>query len=153
MASPTQWTWVWANSGIYWRTGKPGMMQFMGSQRTGYDLTTKQERLALQSWISHHHWYSSVHQIPDPWWKWDICNTCFLVIIFYNLKLTRIVVSDFLLGHKKYVLYFDSVNIYISKSRFHRTKITFFFLKHTVHSDRIGPVLFFRSLGQDNLIS
>ena len=24
MASSTQWTWVWANSRRYWRTGKPG---------------------------------------------------------------------------------------------------------------------------------
>ena len=52
---------------------------------------------------------------PNPWslveMRWDIYNTCFLAIIFYVLKLTRIVVSGFLLGHKKYVLYFDSVNI------------------------------------------
>ena len=33
MASPTQWTWVWANSRRYWRTGKPGMLQFMGPKR------------------------------------------------------------------------------------------------------------------------
>ena len=33
MASPTQWTWVWANSGDYWRTGKPGVLESMGSQR------------------------------------------------------------------------------------------------------------------------
>ena len=30
--SPTQWTWVWANSGRWWRTGKPGILQSMGSQ-------------------------------------------------------------------------------------------------------------------------
>ena len=33
MASPTQWTWVWARSGSWWWTGKPGVLQFMGSQR------------------------------------------------------------------------------------------------------------------------
>ena len=32
MASLTQWTWVWANSGRWWRTGNPGMLQFMESQ-------------------------------------------------------------------------------------------------------------------------
>ena len=32
MASPTQWTWVWANSGRWWRTRKPGVLEFMGSQ-------------------------------------------------------------------------------------------------------------------------
>ena len=28
MASPTQWTWVWGNSGRWWRTGNPGMHMF-----------------------------------------------------------------------------------------------------------------------------
>ena len=32
MASLTQWTWVWANSGRQWRTGKPGVLQSMGLQ-------------------------------------------------------------------------------------------------------------------------
>ena len=30
MASPTQCTWVWVNSGSWWWTGRPGMLQFMG---------------------------------------------------------------------------------------------------------------------------
>ena len=33
MASPAQWTWVWASSGSWWWTGKPGVLQSMGSQR------------------------------------------------------------------------------------------------------------------------
>ena len=33
MASLTQWTWVWVNSGSWWWTGRPGMLQSMGSQR------------------------------------------------------------------------------------------------------------------------
>ena len=33
MASLTQWTWIWANSGRWWRTGRPGVLQSMGSQR------------------------------------------------------------------------------------------------------------------------
>ena len=37
MASPIQWTWVWASSGRSWRTGKPGMLQSMGSQRIRLD--------------------------------------------------------------------------------------------------------------------
>ena len=32
MASPTEWTWVWASSWRWWRTGKPGMLQCMASQ-------------------------------------------------------------------------------------------------------------------------
>ena len=30
MASPTRWMWVWVNSGSWWWTGRPGMLQFMG---------------------------------------------------------------------------------------------------------------------------
>ena len=33
MASPTQWTWVWVNSGSWWWTGRSGLLQSMGSQR------------------------------------------------------------------------------------------------------------------------
>ena len=32
MASLTWWTWVWVNSGSWWWTGRPGVLQFMGSQ-------------------------------------------------------------------------------------------------------------------------
>ena len=41
MASPTQWVWVWVNSGSWWWTGKPGVLQSMGSQRVGHDWVTE----------------------------------------------------------------------------------------------------------------
>ena len=41
MASPTWWTWVWVNSGSWWWTGRPGVLQFMGSQRVGHDWATE----------------------------------------------------------------------------------------------------------------
>ena len=37
MASPTQWTWVWVNCRSWWWTGRPGVLQSMGSQRVGHD--------------------------------------------------------------------------------------------------------------------
>ena len=40
MVSPTQWTWVWVNSGSWWRTGKPGVLQSMGLQRVRHDWAT-----------------------------------------------------------------------------------------------------------------
>ena len=43
MASPTRWAWVWPSSGRWWRTGKPGMLQSMGSQRVGRDWVTEQQ--------------------------------------------------------------------------------------------------------------
>ena len=41
MASPTQWTWVWVDSGSWWWTGRPGMLRFMGSQRVGHNWVTE----------------------------------------------------------------------------------------------------------------
>ena len=41
MASPTQWTWVWVSFGSWWWTGKPGMLQTMGSQRVRHDWATE----------------------------------------------------------------------------------------------------------------
>ena len=44
MASLTQWTWVWASSGSWWRTGKPGVLQSTGLQRVGHDWATEQQQ-------------------------------------------------------------------------------------------------------------
>ena len=41
MASPTWWTWTGASSGSWWWTGKPGLLQSMGSQRVGHDWATE----------------------------------------------------------------------------------------------------------------
>ena len=41
MASQTQWTWVWVDSGSWWWTGRPGVLQFMRSQRVGWDWMTE----------------------------------------------------------------------------------------------------------------
>ena len=48
IASPTRWTWVWASSGSWWWTGKPGMLQSMGLQRVGHDWATE---LIMESFI------------------------------------------------------------------------------------------------------
>ena len=41
MASPTQWTWVWVDSGSWWCTGRPGVLWFMESHRIGRDWVTE----------------------------------------------------------------------------------------------------------------
>ena len=43
MASPTQWTWVWVNSGSWWWTGRPGVLWFTGSQRVRHNWATELE--------------------------------------------------------------------------------------------------------------
>ena len=42
----TQWTWVWVNSGSWWWTRRPGMLQSMGSKRVRHDWATE------LNWIS-----------------------------------------------------------------------------------------------------
>ena len=53
MASLTQWTWVWASSGSWWWTGKPGVLKYMGSQRVGHDWMTE---LTDAEHIFQRHW-------------------------------------------------------------------------------------------------
>ena len=38
--------WIWTNSGRWWRTGEPVILQSMGSKRVGHDLATEQQNSA-----------------------------------------------------------------------------------------------------------
>ena len=40
-ASLTRWTWVWVNSGSWWWTGRPGVLQYMRSRRVGHNWATE----------------------------------------------------------------------------------------------------------------
>ena len=51
MAPLTQWTWVWANFRRWWRMGKPGVLQSMGSQRVG-----DAEQLNWTWWLQQKQW-------------------------------------------------------------------------------------------------
>ena len=51
MASSTQWTWIWANSGRQWKTEEPSVLQSMGLQRVGHNLVSKQQQHILQNWL------------------------------------------------------------------------------------------------------
>ena len=63
-ASLTQWTWVWANSRRYWRTGKPGMLQSTGSQTVEHDLVTEQQQyLKFIIFIDENK--QKIHESPD----------------------------------------------------------------------------------------
>ena len=66
MALLTQWTWSWASSKRWWRTEKPGVLQFMGSQRVRHDLATEKQQILVTTthlllsyvlqkvWFCHH---------------------------------------------------------------------------------------------------
>ena len=51
MASPTHWTWTWANSRRQWRTEEPGVLQSMGSQSAGHDFATTQQQHIVQLYL------------------------------------------------------------------------------------------------------
>ena len=55
MASPMGWTWAWVGSGSWWWTGKPGVLQSMGSQRVGHD------------WATELNWNSTRPLVPLSW--------------------------------------------------------------------------------------
>ena len=61
MASLTRWMWVWVNSGRWWWTGRPGVLQFMGWQRVGDD------------WVTGLNWRISPPKFFQRWVRyWDI---------------------------------------------------------------------------------
>ena len=45
---PTRWTWVWVSSGSWWWTGKPDVLQSMGSQRVRHDWVTELNWMHLE---------------------------------------------------------------------------------------------------------
>ena len=76
MASLTQWTWVWVNSGSWWWTGRPGMLQSMGSQRVGLDWGTElnwtKHKAPLPSWRKKHDYYKREHNHKE-WLQKQCC--------------------------------------------------------------------------------
>ena len=84
MASPTRWTWVWVDSGSWWWTGRPGMQQFMGSQRVGHDWATE---LNWRYMFQRDSLISS-HPLLSP-----MCSKC-LCLLYYLAS--RIITSIFL---------------------------------------------------------
>ena len=63
MASPTQWTWVWVSCRRWWRIGKPGVLQPMGSQRVGHSWRTEQKQPLFYGYISRktNHWQDDTY--------------------------------------------------------------------------------------------
>ena len=58
MASLTRWTWIWVDSGSWWWTGRPGMLQFMGSQRVRHN------------WVTELNWTESVNKVQYYYFMW-----------------------------------------------------------------------------------
>ena len=70
MASPTQWTWVWANSRRWWGTQKPGVLQSMGLQIVGRNWATEQQLLLL--WEAQNYQMTVLAKA-----EWNTYHVCF----------------------------------------------------------------------------
>ena len=62
MASPTQWTWVWASSRSWWWIGKSGWLQPMGSQGVRHKWVTE------LNWLNSVRYYERCRKWPDYIW-------------------------------------------------------------------------------------
>ena len=75
-ASPTQWTWIWVNLGSCWWTGRPGVLQSMGSQRVGHDWATEPNWYIYNN-ISSVQSLSCVRLFATQWtWVWVNSGSC-----------------------------------------------------------------------------
>ena len=89
MASSTHWTWVWARSGSWWWTMKPGMLQSIGLQRLRHD------------WVTELNWIDDKYTYPKfsfsfsktlkwfyPWFESQLCSFVVnLLILILNEKI------------------------------------------------------------------
>ena len=68
MASLTRWTWVWVSSRNWWWIWRPGMLQYMGSQRFRHNWMTELNRTEVRSksvsWTQFIFWdfFAEIHE-------------------------------------------------------------------------------------------
>ena len=112
MASPTRWTWVWVNSGSWWWTGRPGVLQFMGSQRVGHDWATELNWTEWASYIAFPSWnfYWPYFPFARSLWLPSLLIILFLEAFCWNTSCRnrkRTLEINFLSTYKSEVLYFS----------------------------------------------
>ena len=95
MASPTQWTWVWVNSGSWWWTGRPGVLQFMGLQRVGHDWATELNWTELNRYshpskdaqvILYSFLFPTLYVVAINWISWICPLFCYCAFIIFYLE-------------------------------------------------------------------
>ena len=85
MASPTQWTWVWVDSGSWSWIGRPGVLQFMGSQRVRHDWATELNWTELMG----------PHAMILVFWMLSL-KPAFSLFSFCSLSAIRVVLTAYL---------------------------------------------------------
>ena len=87
MASPTQWVWVWASSGSWWWTGKPGVLRSMGSKRVEHDWATE-----LNCWTHIWIWRYNIQSIIAS--ETQVTRGWFHLRLFHSMSGTRGVMTQ-----------------------------------------------------------
>ena len=134
MASLTQWTWVWANLGRWWRTGKPGVLQSMGSQRVGHNRATEQKTNAMIVSLSRTLWgLPGTVRLPivstvAPLWSAQIIVSHVYFLSFTDAKKPPPNGRTYLLDHEHvactWTLRTDHVNFYDTSLLPHHQLVT-----------------------------
>ena len=84
MASATRWTWVWVNSGSWWWTGRPGVLQSVGCQRVGHN------------WVTELNWTDEMlgrmEEKRNPWYLSQVISLSSPGFLIYILKMLSMVI-------------------------------------------------------------
>ena len=89
--------WLWVDSGSWWRIGRPGVLQFMGSQRVGHDWVTEQKGTEQMANNVEHLFHVLIGHLYIFFWKVSTQILCpFLICLsFYYWVVCVCVLSRF----------------------------------------------------------
>ena len=72
---------VWVDSGIWWWTGRPGVLQFMGSRRVGHDWATEPNR-------------TEIIKVSNVFYTYPLRNQHYFPVIFYSINRNKSLICD-----------------------------------------------------------
>ena len=103
MASPTQWTWwIWISSGNWWWTGKPGILQSMGSWRV------------RQGWATELNCVLGLPKIPN--YSFPLANTDHFLSLWVSFCFVSrfICIISFQIPHIKDAMWYFSFSVWLT---------------------------------------
>ena len=161
MSSPTQWTWVWVNSRSWWWTGRPGVLQSMGSQRVGHDWATELNWFLASLFIVSKCWKELWCPPKGEWINQIGCNlnrgACLAVVhgvtksqMWFTTKpptTTAIKWNELLnLELLKWILKWSNLKILVLNERVRQKKATTCVILCAYHSRKCMPTRLSRSV-------
>ena len=86
MASLTEWTWVWVRSGSWWWTGRPGVLQTMGSLRVGHNCATELNQVWVKNLVLFAHHIPKMVLGEAEVTGFSTCRELYRSWIYWNLR-------------------------------------------------------------------